>query len=144
LSTASACFYRDESSRGPTSAVDLSRFNELNYSLIDHVVTRRRRQLLGQPDRVLPLAVEAVQVLRRLEQHKLLDPALGPDPVHPHKRGLAARRRGHALEQPPETLESFSNVDRCYSNLLDLLRVKTRVSSYNLYATPFLSFPSRT
>jgi hypothetical protein len=27
-------------------------------------------------------------------------------------------------------------------NLLDLLRVKTRVYSYNLYATPFLSFPS--
>ncbi len=39
-----------------------------------------------------------------------------------------------------------SNVDRCYSNLFDLLRVKTRVCSYNLYATPFLralSFPSQ-
>jgi hypothetical protein len=35
-----------------------------------------------------------------------------------------------------------SSVDCCYSNLLDLLRVKTRVCSYNLYATPFLSFPS--
>ncbi len=34
------------------------------------------------------------------------------------------------------------SVDCCYSNLLDLLRVKTRVCSYNLYATPFLSFPS--
>jgi hypothetical protein len=31
----------------------------------------------------------------------------------------------------------------CYSNLLDLLRVQTRVCSYNLYATPFLRFPSQ-
>jgi hypothetical protein len=35
-----------------------------------------------------------------------------------------------------------SSVDCCYSNLLDLLRVKTRVCSYNLYATPFLSLVS--
>jgi hypothetical protein len=35
-----------------------------------------------------------------------------------------------------------SSVDCCYSNLPDLLRVKTRVFSYNLYGTPFLSFPS--
>ena len=34
-------------------------------------------------------------------------------------------------------------MDCCYSNLLDLLRVKTRVCSYNLYETPFLSFPSQ-
>ena len=33
-------------------------------------------------------------------------------------------------------------VDCGYSNLLDLLRVKTRLSSYNLYATPCFSFPS--
>ena len=36
-----------------------------------------------------------------------------------------------------------SSVDCCYSNLLDLLRVKARVCSYNLYATPFFSFPSQ-
>jgi hypothetical protein len=35
-----------------------------------------------------------------------------------------------------------SSVDFCYSNLLALLRVKTCVWSYNLYGTPFLSFPS--
>ena len=35
-----------------------------------------------------------------------------------------------------------SSVDCCYSNQLDLLRVETRVCSYNFYATPFLSFPS--
>ena len=35
-----------------------------------------------------------------------------------------------------------SSVDCCYSNLLDLLRVKTHVWSYNLYATSFFSFPS--
>ncbi len=29
-----------------------------------------------------------------------------------------------------------------YSTLLNLLRVKTRVYSYNLYGTPFLSYPS--
>ena len=40
-------------------------------------------------------------------------------------------------EEEPEV-----SVDCCYSNLLDLLRVKTRVCSYNLYAIPFLSFPS--
>jgi hypothetical protein len=34
-------------------------------------------------------------------------------------------------------------VDSCYSNLLNLLRVKTHVSSYNLYPTPFLSYPSQ-
>ena len=36
-------------------------------------------------------------------------------------------------------------MDCCYSNLLDLLRlrVKTRVCSCNLYATPFFSFPSQ-
>ncbi len=31
-------------------------------------------------------------------------------------------------------------MDCCYSNLLDLLRVKTRVYSYNLYGTPFLCY----
>ncbi len=36
-------------------------------------------------------------------------------------------------EEEPEVLV----VDCCYSNLLDLLRVKTRVSSYNLYGTPW-------
>ena len=35
-----------------------------------------------------------------------------------------------------------SSVDCCYSNLLDLLRVKTHICSYNLYTPPFLSFPS--
>ncbi len=35
-----------------------------------------------------------------------------------------------------------SSVDCCSPNLLDLLRVKTRVCSYNWYATPFLIFPS--
>ncbi len=35
-----------------------------------------------------------------------------------------------------------SSVDCCYSNLLDLFRVKTHVCSYNLYGTPSLSFPS--
>ena len=34
------------------------------------------------------------------------------------------------------------SVDCCYSNQLDLLRVETRVCSYNLCATPFLRFPS--
>ena len=32
--------------------------------------------------------------------------------------------------------------DCCYSYLLHLLRVKTLVCSYNLYTTPFLSYPS--
>ena len=35
------------------------------------------------------------------------------------------------------------SADCCYSNLLNLLRVKTRVCSYNLYATPFWSYPSQ-
>ena len=35
-------------------------------------------------------------------------------------------------------------MDCCYSNLLDLLRVKTRICSYNLYAKKHLfSFPSQ-
>ncbi len=33
-------------------------------------------------------------------------------------------------------------MDCCYSTLLKLLRVKTRVCSYNLHVTPFLSYPS--
>jgi hypothetical protein len=33
-------------------------------------------------------------------------------------------------------------MDCCYSNQLDLLRVETRVCTYNFYTTPFLSFPS--
>jgi hypothetical protein len=37
----------------------------------------------------------------------------------------------------------FNGVDCCYSNLLNLSRVKTRVCSYNLYTTPFFSFPSQ-
>ncbi len=36
-----------------------------------------------------------------------------------------------------------SGADCCYSNLLNLLRVKTRVCSYNLYTTPFFSYPSQ-
>ena len=36
-----------------------------------------------------------------------------------------------------KTASLSSSVDWCYSNLLDLLRVKTRVCSYNLYGTPF-------
>ncbi len=47
-------------------------------------------------------------------------------------RGLERRGTGSLI----------SSVDCCYSSLFDLLRVKTRVCSYNLYATPFLSFPS--
>jgi hypothetical protein len=35
------------------------------------------------------------------------------------------------------------SADCCYSNLLKLLRVKTRVCSYSLYTTPFLSYPSQ-
>ena len=42
-------------------------------------------------------------------------------------------------EEEPEVLSA----DCCYSNLLNLLRVKTRVCSYNLYATPFWSYPSQ-
>jgi hypothetical protein len=42
-------------------------------------------------------------------------------------------------EEEPGSL----SVDCCYSNLLNLFRVKTRVCSYNLYATPFWSFPSQ-
>ncbi len=34
-------------------------------------------------------------------------------------------------------------MDCCYSNILNLLRVKTHVCSYNLYATPFFSYPSQ-
>ncbi len=34
-------------------------------------------------------------------------------------------------------------MDCCYSTLLKLLRVKTRVCSYNLHATPFLNYPSQ-
>jgi hypothetical protein len=34
------------------------------------------------------------------------------------------------------------SADCCYSNLLNLFRVKTSVWSYNLYATPFLNYPS--
>ncbi len=33
-------------------------------------------------------------------------------------------------------------MDCCYSKLLDLLRVKTQVCSYDLYVTPFMSYPS--
>ena len=51
------------------------------------------------------------------------------------------QRLGWGLERRG-TGSLSSSVDCCYSNLLDLLRVKTRVCSYNLYATPFLSFPS--
>ncbi len=33
--------------------------------------------------------------------------------------------------------------DCCYSSILNLFRVKTRVYSYNLYTTAFLSYPSQ-
>jgi hypothetical protein len=39
--------------------------------------------------------------------------------------------------------EGRLSVDCCYSYLLDLLRVKTLVCSYNLHTTPFLSYPSQ-
>ncbi len=35
------------------------------------------------------------------------------------------------------------STDCCYSNLLNLLRVMPRVCSYNLYTTPFFSYPSQ-
>jgi hypothetical protein len=50
-------------------------------------------------------------------------------------------RLGWGLERRGTGSLSCS-VDCCYSNQLDLLRVETRVCSYNLYATPFLSFLS--
>jgi hypothetical protein len=50
-------------------------------------------------------------------------------------------RLGWGLERRGTGSLSCS-VDCCHSNQLDLLRVETRVCSYNLYATPFLSFPS--
>ncbi len=79
--------------------------------------------------------------------------------LHTHKRGVEGEFAWHttwSITMGHRTCHRWvrwwerrgtgilsSSVDCYYSNLLDPLRVKTRVYSYNLYGTPFLSFPSQ-
>ena len=93
--------------------------------------------------RTCPIWIREVEKLVRVHTNLVLRESLddvssmtssitvGHRPCHRWARWWARRGTGSL------------SADCCDSNLLNLLRVKTRVCSYNLYATPFFSYPSQ-